>query len=234
MITSVAINGSPRLEKGNTAMVLGPFVQGMEEAGASVELLYPSHLKIKPCSCRDMYCWYNTPGQCCIKDDMQSLYPRLKQAEILILASPVYIPLPGAMQDLINRLCPLLKPVLEWREGRTRARFHEDVAIRQLVALSTGGWWERENMDTVVRIVREIAEDASVEFAGAVLRPHAFLMKQDGLLTADGQAVQEAARRAGYELVHEGAMGQDTLDEVSRPLISEEALRQLYNSWVQR
>ena len=233
MIKSVVINGSPRMEKGNTAMILGPFIQGLEEAGASVELVYPSRLKIRPCSCGDMYCWYNTPGQCCIKDDMQSLYPRLKQANILVLASPVYIPLPGAMQDLINRLCPLLKPVLEWREGRTRARFHADVAIRQLVALSTGGWWEKENMDTVVRIVREIAEDASVEFAGALLRPHAFLMKQEGILTEDGRAVQDAAHRAGYELVHEGAMRPDTLDAVSQPLISEAHLREMYNQWVQ-
>jgi hypothetical protein len=30
----VAINGSPRMEKGNTAIVLGPFLEGMVEAGA--------------------------------------------------------------------------------------------------------------------------------------------------------------------------------------------------------
>ena len=29
----VAINGSPRMEKGKTAMVLGPFLEGVMEAG---------------------------------------------------------------------------------------------------------------------------------------------------------------------------------------------------------
>ena len=33
MNKAVAINGSPRMAKGNTAMVLTPFVQGMTDAG---------------------------------------------------------------------------------------------------------------------------------------------------------------------------------------------------------
>ena len=229
MSKAVAINGSPRKEKGNTAMVLAPFVQGMMDAGCEVELLYASRLNVKPCSCGVMYCWNEVPGECCIKDDMQMLYPELREADILILATPVYIPLPGDMQNIINRLCPLLDPVLAFREGRTRARFRKDVRIRKFVLVSTGGWWEIGNFGTVVRIVEEIAEDASVEFAGAVLRPHAWLMKEDGELTQDGEAVLNAAKRAGYELIKEDGMTRETLDRISRPLISQEELWRRYN-----
>jgi len=234
MSKSVAINCSPRMEKGHTAMVLDHFIQGMTDAGFDVELFYASRLNIKPCTCGEMYCWYRVPGECCFKDDMQSLYPRLRQADILILATPVYVPLPGAMQDVVNRLCPLLEPLLETRKGRTRARFREDVEIQKIVLVSTGGWWEKENMDTVVRIIEELARVASVEYAGAVLRPHAFLMKKEGELTQDGAAVLRAARRAGYELVKEGAMNENTLEAVSRPLVSEEELRESYNRMLQR
>ena len=229
MNKTVAINGSPRMEKGNTAMILTPFIQGMMDAGSDVELFYASRLKVKPCACGEMYCWYKRPGECCIKDDMQLLYPKLKEADILILATPVYIPLPGEMQNIINRLCPLVKPLLEARAGRTRARFHEDVEIQKIVLVSTGGWWEKANFGTVVRIAEELAEDASVEFAGAVLRPHAFLMKEKGKLTEDGEAVLNAVRRAGYELVKEGVMSEETLEAISRPLISEDELRRRYN-----
>jgi len=229
MSKAVAINGSPRMEKGNTAMVLTPFIQGMMDAGSDVELLYASRLKVKPCTCGEMYCWNEMPGECCIKDDMQLLYPKLREADILVLATPVYIPLPGDMQNIINRLCPLLDPFLEFREGRTRARFRKDVGIRKIVLVSTGGWWEKANFGTVVRITEELAKDASVEFAGAVLRPHAHLMKEKGELTQDGEAVLNAVRRAGYELVKEGVMTKETLETISRPLISQEDLWRRYN-----
>ena len=229
MTKIVAINGSPRMEKGNTAMILTPFIEGMTEAGSDVELFYASRLKIKPCSCGVMYCWYEKPGECCIKDDMQMLYPKLREADILVLATPVYIPLPGEMQNVINRLCPLIVPSLETREGRTRARFHEDVKIQKIALVATGAWWEKGNFGTVVRIVEELAKDASVEFAGAVIRPHAFLMKQQGELTQDGEAVVNAVKRAGYELVKEGRMDQETLDMISRPVIAQEELRRRYN-----
>lgn len=228
MSKAVAINGSPRMEKGNTAMVLTAFIQGMQAAGSDVELFYASRLQVKPCACGKLVCWNETPGECCIKDDMQVLYPRLREADILILATPVYIPLPGELQNIINRLCPLLDPLLEFRQGRTRARFRQGVGIRKIVLVSTSGWWEKANFDTVVRITAELAKDAGVEFAGAVLRPHVGLMKAKGALTEDGQAVLNAVGRAGYELVKEGSMTEETLEAISRPLISQEELWRRY------
>jgi len=225
----IAINGSPRMEKGNTALILTPFIQGMMDAGSEVELFYARRLKVKPCTCGEMYCWNKKAGECCIKDDMQLLYPQLREADVLVLATPVYIPLPGEMQNFINRLCPLINPILENRQGRTRARFHKQVKIRKIVLVSTGGWWEKANFETVVRITEELAKDVSVELAGAVLRPHAFLMKEKGKLTKDGEAVLNAVKRAGYELIKEGKMNKETLETISRPLVSEKELWRRYN-----
>ncbi len=220
MSKAVAINGSPRMERGNTAMVLNPFIEGMVDAGCQVELFYASRLRVKPCSCGTMYCWTELPGECCIKDEMELLYPRLKESDILVLATPVYIPLPGDMQDIINRLCPLLDPVLEFRKGRTRAIFRKDVRIRAIALVSTGGWWEKGNFGTVARIIKELAEGAGVKFAGADLRPHAHAMRRKGELTQEGKAVLDAVRTAGYQLVKDGVIKQETLAAISRPLIS--------------
>ena len=229
MTKALAINGSPRKEKGNTATILSSFLEGLIENGAEVEVVYASKLKPKPCACGEMQCWYKSPGECCINDEMQSLYPKLQEADHLIIATPVYIPLPGDMQNLINRLCPLVEPYLEFRNGRTRARFRSQVKIKDISLVSTGGWWEKENMSTVVRIVEELAEHASVEFGGAILRPHAFLMKRDGKITREGEKILHAVKKAGYELIQNGRMNQETLDFISQPLISEEELRLSYN-----
>jgi multimeric flavodoxin WrbA len=217
----VAINGSPRVEKGTTFLVLTPILQGMTDAGSDVELVYASRLDVEPCA-GEFHCWYERSGECYIQDYMQDLYPRLRAAETLVLATPVYIPLSGGMENVINRLCPLVEPLLETREGHTRARLHQDVNIQPIVLVSTSGWWEMGNFGTVLRIAEE--------FAGAVLRPHASLMmNEDGKLTQDGKGVQDAARKAGFELVKEGKMKPETLELVSRPLISQEELRLSYN-----
>ena len=222
----VVVNGSAKMEQGNTARVLAPFLEGMKEAAASVELFYAKRLNVRPCT-GEFYCWNEKPGQCYIEDDMQMLYPKLREADLLVLATPVYIPLPGEMQNLINRLCPLLEPILEFRDGRTRARFHHDVGIRKIVLVSTCGWWEMGNFGTVLRIAEELAKDANVEFAGAVLRPHAYLMIEK---TEKTKRVVEALRRAGYELVKEGQMSRSLLEVISQPLISEEEYRRTLNN----
>jgi multimeric flavodoxin WrbA len=224
MAKVLAINGSPRMDKGNTALLLNSFLQGITDAGSIVDLYYTSQLSIKPCSCGNLYCWNNRPGECCFKDDMDLLYPKLKAADILVLATPVYIPLPGEMQNFINRLCPLLDPTLVERTGRTRARFRNDIKIRKFVLVATSGWWEIENMDTVVQIVRELAEDASAEFSGALLRPHASEMWHQGVISADGQTTLDAAEQTGRELIEQGRMHPETLKLVSRPLV----VRELY------
>ena len=232
MSTAIAINGSPRKDKGNTALVLASFLEGMKDAGVEAETIIVDNLDVKPCSCSTMRCWYGTPGECCIRDEMDSVYPRLRTADMLVLATPVYVPLPGRMQDFLNRICPLMEPRLEFRNGRTRARVREDVSIRRLALVATGGWWEKENSDTVVRIARELAEVMSIEFSGAVLRPHAFTMWKDKELTPDATAVLAAAKQAGVEFARSGKMSEETLAGVSRPLVTEEELRGMYNGWL--
>lgn len=231
MTKVIAVNGSPRADRGNTAMLLGAFIRGMEAAGAQVRTVYPGQLKIRPCDCNNMRCWFAHPGECYHRDEMSDICRLLRETEVAVLATPVYVPLPGEMQHFINRLCPLMDPHLETHDGRTRARLREDVALRRYVALSTGSWWEQENFDTVVRIVRELAADSGVEFAGAVLRPHVDLMRSaEGAQTAGGAEVLEAVERAGRELIGEGAMQRATLEAISRPLISREAYLRWWNS----
>jgi len=218
----IAINGSPKMEKGNTAKLLKPFLDGLETAGASVELFYAKRLNVKPCN-GELYCWSKKPGQCHIDDSMQSLYPKMRDADIIVLATPVYVPLPGEMQNLLNRLVPLMEPTLKWRNGRTRLTgLRADVKISKFVLVSTCGWWEMGNFGTVLRIVKELANDSNVDFAGALLRPHFQYMTEN---KEKAEKIFEAAKQAGTQLVKEGRMSKDLLEVICQPLISEEKWR---------
>ena len=223
MLNVVAINGSPNMAKGRTAMILHPFLDELENQDANIDLFYTSRLQIKPCNCGRLHCWNDSPGECIHHDAMQELYPKLKRANLLILATPVYIPVPGDLQNFINRLTPLLKPQIEFRKGRTRARLREDVQFNKVVLVASGGWWEKENFDTVIRIVEEFAAVASITFAGAIIRPHSQFMLKDDQLTEGGQEVVQAIRSAADELMESGEIRQETLEEIRQPLISKEA-----------
>ncbi len=218
-----AINGSPRLDKGNTGLILSTFLQGLELNGAEVDLFYSSRLKIRPCNCGHLYCWNRTPGECIHKDSMQEIYPIMKAADLLLIATPVYTPLPGDLQNFINRLTPLLDPQIRFREDRTRAQFREDVQISKIILVAVGGWWEPENFDTVIRIVQELAEVSGVTYGGSLIRPHAQYMRKAGQLTEEGQEILRMIEHAAQELVQFGEIGMETLESIRQPLVTKEA-----------
>ena len=65
---ALAFNGSARTNKGNTALLLAPFVEGLKEAGADTEVFYTKRLHIGPCQA-ESNCQFKHPGQCFQDDD---------------------------------------------------------------------------------------------------------------------------------------------------------------------
>jgi hypothetical protein len=106
--------------------------------------------------------------------------------------------------------------VLGWVVGLPEQRFH--LARGRRTKSSTGIGWEMGNFGTVLRIVKELAKDWSIDFAGAVLRPHAGSLTEDNPKT---KQVLEAARQAGPQLIAEGKISKDLLSAISQPLTSE-------------
>ena len=82
------LKGSPR-ERGNSAVLAERAAEGARLAGAQVESIYLHSLDIRPCDACDL-CRDAGNSGCVIEDDMQALYPKLAQADALLLATPVY------------------------------------------------------------------------------------------------------------------------------------------------
>jgi multimeric flavodoxin WrbA len=82
----LGIWGSPR-RGGNTAILLDAFLEGAAQGGAAVEKVALRDLKISPCL--EIYHCFKD-GTCPIKDDMQTLYPKLLTADVVALASPIF------------------------------------------------------------------------------------------------------------------------------------------------
>jgi len=82
----LAIAGSPR-RGGNTDTLLERAIAGAQDAGAEVELVVLSRLKVAPCiECNRCY----ETGRCAVKDDYQALYDKTLQADGIMFAAPIF------------------------------------------------------------------------------------------------------------------------------------------------
>ena len=216
---AVAFNGSPFMEKGNTALILNPFLEGLKEEGVDVELFYISKLKVNPCL-GDRSCWTKTPGKCIQDDDVKMLLLKLHSADIVVFACPVYVDgMPGPMKTFIDRLIPNIQPFFELREGHCRHPPIEGHRNAKFVLVSNCGFWEMDNFDPLITHVQAICKNASWEYAGALLRPHGPAFRA---MLKEGYPVQDvlnAAKKAGKELAKTGKMNKEALKIISRELL---------------
>lgn len=225
----LAFNSSPMMDKGNTALILNPFLEGMREAGAEVELFYTKKLKINPCQ-GEFNCWLKTPGKCWQKDDMAMLMPKLGEADVWVLATPLYVyGMTGPMKNLIDRIIPLVQPFFELRDDHIRHPAREGTKRGKMVLVSNCGFWEMDNFDALLVHVKALCKNGNREFAGALLRPQGPALRpmlEIGGLVED---VVEAAREVGRQLVRDGKISTETLNTVSRELMSREDYIQVAN-----
>ena len=81
------LKGSPR-EKGNSSILADQVADGARAAGAEVESFRLHSMDIRPCDACDAC--QGTDADCIIEDDMQLLYPKLRGADAIVVASPIY------------------------------------------------------------------------------------------------------------------------------------------------
>jgi len=84
----VVLIGSPR-KKGNTAALAEQIAESASAAGARVELCFLHGMNIRPCTACEA-CHQPQGKGCIIEDDMQKVYPKLKEADAIVWASPIY------------------------------------------------------------------------------------------------------------------------------------------------
>ena len=216
----LAINGSPHGAKGNTALILDPFLEGLGDAGAYVELVCTRDLNIKPC--RGCFgCWIKTPGKCVQKDDMAGLLHRLREADVWVLATPLHFDGPsGSLKNLMDRMMSFLRLPAEVRSGRSRHLVEEAVSGGKVLLVSNCGLWEMGNFEPLVAQVKAFCRHVDREFIGALLRPHGQTLRDILRRGEPVDDVLEAAREAGYQLARERRVSKETLDIVGRELVS--------------
>lgn len=177
----VAVLGSPR-PQGNSALMAQAFLEIAREQGADAEVYRLNQMDIKGCQgcgqCK------SDSEVCVVEDDLTPVYDSIRDAEILVLASPVYFGDLSAQlkcfwdrtfalvnPDFSTRLAPGKKSVMLLAQGAPAAEMFDDIhpryerwlkmfgfAENYLVrALGVQGAGEVEGQPEILDQVRELA-----------------------------------------------------------------------------
>jgi len=104
----VAVYGSPR-RGGNTDILLDRFLEGLNDCSIFkdnirellIDKIIVSEIDISPCrECR--HC--SIGGECVVDDQMQNIYPKMVNCDLLLIASPVFFTsVSGYLKAFIDR-----------------------------------------------------------------------------------------------------------------------------------
>ena len=112
----IAINGSPR-KNHNTAVLLKKALDGAQANGAETELINLYDLNYKGCTSCFACKRKDGPsyGSCAWKDDLSPILMKIKEADAIILGSPIYLhDITGQMHAFLERL---VFPYITYSEG---------------------------------------------------------------------------------------------------------------------
>ncbi len=110
------LSGSPR-KGGNSDLLCDEFMRGAKEAGNNVTKINVASKKIAPCHA--CYFCREHSGECAYKDDMAEILQAMIDADVLVLASPVYFySIDAQLKAVIDRT------VARWLEVKNKEFYY--------------------------------------------------------------------------------------------------------------
>ena len=216
----VVFNGSPRMEKGNTHVMVEEFLNGAKEAGADVECVFLYSKKIKRClGCFD--CWLKTPGKCVQKDDMEGLLSLFINADLVVFATPLYVDnVTGTMKTFMDRMIPLSEPYFEkdpQGEYRHRKRYEK---FPKIAVISNCGFAEQTHFQVLSLLFKRIARNMHSEVIAEIYRGGGEILKIDiPLLLPLVAKYKETLKKVGGEIARNGKLSENTKAELEKPIV---------------
>ncbi len=229
----LVLNASPRMQSGNTQIVLTPFLVGAKEAGATIDIVHLAKKKINPCiGC--FSCYAKTPGKCIYNDDMDQLTEKIRASDMLALATPLYIDgMTSLAKKVVDRLVTFMDPHFESESGRIRHPLRWNFP-QKMFLIAVCGYPGLGNFDPLVLQFKRICENFHSECCGALLRPAIFSILLTRKYPERVKGVLDAIRASGHQLASEGSVATETLDSVALDICSTEELITMANAYWDR
>jgi len=105
MINVLGICGSP-VKESNTELIIKEGLESVEQEGVQTDIFNVQSKRIEDCRHCNWCMGKQDEGNfCAVKDDMEELYPKVVEADALMIASPVYLArMSGHLASVLDRL----------------------------------------------------------------------------------------------------------------------------------
>ena len=232
----IAFNGSPRGINSNTYIMVENFLEGAKQAGAETEHVLLATKRIQHCNSNN--CTTIGKSCCIINDDMQELYPKAINTDILLLASPLYVDsVTGVMKDFIDRI--VVRGNLPYFEKDRNGEFRHRIKnkrIPKLMIISNSGYPEQSQFQAlrmyINRIARNLHADIIAEIyrgGGEILRLVSDIFLSDFIsLKPLIEKYKNLLKKAGEEVVKYQKITPELQKALEIPIIPHEKLILIY------
>jgi multimeric flavodoxin WrbA len=225
----VAINGSHRGEKGYTRFLIDRLFSGAVKAGAICEAIDLKNYRINPCiGCRK--CHTTNHYLKCVfddKDDVHLIFDKMREADILVFATPVYIfNMTGLMKTFLDRITSTADSGI-MKLSESGLFFHhidKKLISKPFVLITTQDNFENATSDNIISYFRTFSKFLDAPVAGIIRRKSGKMVghgtdKESESHFPEIRNVYEAIERAGTELVRFGKISKSTERKTSRNVI---------------
>ena len=230
----IALNGSARGKKGVTWKLLDSLLKGLSEGGATVKDIQLKEMSISYCrAC--LTCMHKTPGQCAQRDDMDQLYPYLRESDLFVMATPLYTDnMSAQMKTVMDRCICGMDPFLRLDPGsRVRHPFSWPMPSKFLL-VSTSGFPEIEVFLPLMMTFRAEAANFGSEPIGEICIPGSIALQMAPQLLEPRLG---EIQRAGKMLALHGRIEPTLWDEISRPIVTVDQYLEIsakYEAWARK
>ena len=174
----LAINSSFRGSKGFTKYLIDKLFQGARENGTECEIINLSEIRINHCidcqACRRpehfLQCIFHD------KDDVAMVYNKMKQADVIIFATPVYtLAMSSLLKMLLERYFGVCK-VEEFCLTKNGLFFHhvdENICKKKFVPLVVCDNLENETTKNILSYFKTYSKFMDAEIVGTLVRKSA-------------------------------------------------------------
>ena len=199
----MVILGSPRGRNGYTFHYLNRFIKGLETGGASVELVELGKKKVNSCTgC--FHCWKNSTGRCIQNDDVNDLYDKFHESDMIIYAFTLYWDtVPGILKNFIERAFCLEHPYMIPGLSKTRHPRRKK-SDQSFFVFSVCGFPEQSHFDSIKDYFKKISHNSHIPFIGGIYRSACMFLPNDPLYYKTYNRILDSIQEAGEMLYKNG------------------------------